>query len=165
MTEHIIQSTDSIPPKEIIGTKAYNLMRMKHAGFPVPPFFTVLGNRPRGKPLEQEVIGEAQRFGELVMIRSCHPLESGKHPFSGEFLSECSLSEPTSIQETYAQVVASAERKEVSEYVRERGIKGFDPHAMNVIFMRYFPHRFFAMYMTAAQNNPDEMIALRAYYR
>jgi len=160
MTQRIIWDTDELPEKRIIGTKAYNLMVMKRAGFPIPRFFTLMSDGTDRLTLEDSVLRIAEELGSEtdLMLRSCHPMESSRHPFSGEFLSEWTRADPKSVAEKYAEVKESASSESVAEYVRANCIQGFNPHLMNVIFMQHFKHRFFSMFMTSAQNDTNEMI-------
>ncbi|MFA5992771.1 MAG: hypothetical protein WC796_03630 [Candidatus Pacearchaeota archaeon] len=156
--KRIIWDTDELPQREVVGPKAYNLMVMKRAGIPIPRFFTVLSDGSTDTTLEDSIVEASLTLGDDLIVRSCHPMESGKHPFSGKFLSDWCPNEPERIRESYQEIRQSARSEAVRQYIEEQVITDFNPEAMNVMFTPNFRHRFFGMFMTSAQNNPNEMI-------
>jgi hypothetical protein len=156
MLSEIIRDTDPIPPREVIGTKQYNLMKMKQAGIPVPPFFTILSDGTADTLLHPNIIEEATKLGQRIIVRSAHLNESGKHPFSGVFNSQaCSVS---NMQREYTSLREQPYNETTTDYLQKHRIVEFNPTQMHAVVMPFIPHRYFSMFMTSTQNDPNVMI-------
>ena len=104
----------TIKDRRIAGGKGAALGELMRAGFPVPKGFVVLTSANLStSDVDREIIGEAEKLGKKLAIRSSALIEDGKkHSFAGQFLTLLNV-KPENVIDAIKKVRASGPQMSV----------------------------------------------------